>query len=184
VTSPRNPLDSGTWPVSVAFWLCLFAAGSAYAGVALAPKLVAYLELRHQYVAGQTALVELERRNLHLERVTAALESDPQFAAELSRVNLDAARPGEERIAVDPSFHLEARPTDAPAESVEPAWYLPHVRRLAGDAKLRQRALIAAGVVVVLAFALLHDANGPLARRLSGGLVDGTKWAIGRYRPK
>lgn len=179
-------LDAGSWLVSVAFWLCLFGCAAVYAGVALSPKLVAYLELRREYIADQHRLVALERRNQHLERVATALETDPHFAEELLRVNLDAAEPGEERIAVDPSHHLRVEREAVEAAEIPAPWYLPVVRLLAEDDGLRRRLLVGTAVTVVLAFALLHDANGPIFARISGGTRAGfvglLRLAAGRYR--
>ncbi len=170
-TNDADTLDSGSWVVSLAFWLVLFTAAAVYAAVALAPRLLAYTALEQHYVENQIRLVELERRNDHLTRVADALEGDPDFATQLLRIDFDAARPGEERIAVDPRFHLAVQGEAAAVAPPSLPWYTPLAEVLARDAGLRRRLLVAAAVAVVLAFAVLHDANGTVLGRATSLLT-------------
>ena len=184
-TTDADALDSGSWVVSLAFWLVLFAAAGVYAAVALAPKFLAHAELEQHYVENQIRLVELERRNDHLARVADALAEDPDFATQLLRVDFDAVRPGEERIPVDPRFHLAVQGEAAPVVAPTLPWYTPLVEILARDAGLRRRLLIGVAIAVVLAFAVLHDANGSVLGRatslITAPLQTGLRLVRGRY---
>jgi hypothetical protein len=101
------------WILSLAFWLCLLLAGGLYAAVALSPKILAHLHLKQKFYENQIRLVTLERQVQYLGKVVVALENEPDFAAELLRVDFDASRPGDERIAVDRSLSLGAPTADA-----------------------------------------------------------------------
>jgi cell division protein FtsB len=102
-TSDDSSIEFG---VSLSFWLALLTAAGLFAAVSLAPKLAAYLDVRDEHRAGQLRLLALERQQAELERVIDALKHDPQFAAELARLQFDAVRPGEEILPVDPSLSL------------------------------------------------------------------------------
>jgi hypothetical protein len=146
------------WIVSPAFWLCLVLAAVLYATVALAPKLLTHLLLKHEYYAHQVRLVTLERKAQYLGKVVHALEHDPDFAAELARIDFAAARPGDERIPVDPSLSLEARTEPALSTSAAKLpWYTPLVRRLATERRLRTATLAFAALLLVAAFTFLNE---------------------------
>ena len=147
------------WIASLAFWLCLVVAAALFASVTLAPRLVTYLELRKEYQANQEQLVGLEGRTQYLEKVVDALRSDAQFAAEVARIDFDAARPGDERIAVDKSLSLSIPRYDPPpaAAAADAPWYVPATRFLAGNPSLRPLMLAVAAALVVVAFTYLHD---------------------------
>ena len=149
--------------MSLAFWLCLLLAAVVYASVALAPKLLGYVKLNDEYRKNRTELVALEQRVSHLERVKDALENDPEFAAELARIDFDASRPGDERIAVEPLLSLEAVPTTARPSAAafdgHPAWYAPLLGVLAGNRTVRMSFLAIAAVVTLGAFTFLHETD-------------------------
>ena len=65
-----------SWTVSLAFWLALLAAIGAYSLVALSPKLVSYIQLRHDYQATQMRLVSLEHEVDDLNQVVDSLSRD------------------------------------------------------------------------------------------------------------
>ncbi|MGE3313798.1 MAG: hypothetical protein AB7O26_01695 [Planctomycetaceae bacterium] len=162
-----NPLHAAAgaetrydWIASLAFWLCLVAAAGLFASVTLAPRLAAHLELKEEYQANQIELVGMESRMQYLEKVAEALKNDPQFAAEVARIDFDAARPGDERIAVDKTLSLSAPKYDPPAlpEAEVAPWYAPIAETLARSAALRPLTLLVAAALVVVAFTFLHDA--------------------------
>ena len=145
--------------ISLAFWLTLLLAAGLFAAVSLAPKLAVYLSLEQRHYAQQLELVRLEQQQKELERVIASLKDDPQFAAELARLEFDAVRPGEEILSVDSSLTL-----DPNAVSVKPApvslrqtslqtW----AAILAEHRALRTGLLILAGSLVLLAFGWLQE---------------------------
>ena len=163
VPIPSNQ-SSRSWAVSLSFCGCWLLAVGLYASVALSPKFANYIRLRNDFHVTQFELVELEREVNYLSRVAGALER-PDFSEELARVDFDASRPGDERVRVKPKGSPISRETidaSAPEDLVgRPAmafpWYMPLVDMLASDAKLRETLLIAAGVILLVAFTFLHD---------------------------
>src|SRR3972149_1047889 len=147
------------WIASLAFWLCLVVAAALFASVTLAPRLVTYLELRKEYQANQEQLVGLENRTQYLEKVVGALRTDAQFAAEVARIDFDAARPGDERIAVDKSLSLSTPQYEpAPAAAAdELPWYAPVAGFLAGNPSMRPLMIFVSAALVLVAFTFLHD---------------------------
>ncbi len=146
--------------VSLAFWVSLTVSALLFAAVSLAPKLVAWRTLQEQFHSQQTRLLALEQQTEQLDRVVTALKQDPQFSAEVARLEFDALRPGEEVIAVDGSLSLNPiahdRPDDrARSRSADP--WLPWLQALAADEPLRLGLLAAAACIVVLAFTFLHE---------------------------
>jgi hypothetical protein len=157
---PRAPAEGPRgWFVSLLFWLCLFLAGAMYAAVALSPKLLAWASLRDEHYGNQVRLVELEKQVKYLGRVVDALEDDPEFAAQLARVDFDASRPGDERITVDPSLSLDARDESRPRATVDrTAWYLPLLRQFADRPEFRRALLTIAAALSIFSFAFLQEA--------------------------
>jgi hypothetical protein len=147
------------WIASLAFWLCLVVAAGLFASVTLAPRLAAHVELKKEYQANQVELVGMENRMQYLEKVAEALKNDPEFAAEVARIDFDAARPGDERIAVDKTLSLSAPRYELGnvPDAEAPPWYGPAVQVLARSAALRPLTLIVAGALVLVAFTFLHD---------------------------
>jgi cell division protein FtsB len=190
------PADSGTtaaepgWLASLLFWLALLVGAALYGVVALAPRYLAYLESWRDFRANQVQLVALQQNERYLERTVAALGRDPQFAAELARVDFNAVRPGEETIPVDPHLSLDAR-TEPEVRVTSPRlpWYAPLVAIVAEQERLRRNLLIAAAVTVLFAFTFLHESETPrirsAARMVHGGASTALaplKWLAARYR--
>lgn len=188
--SHSTAAESG-WFVSLLFWLALFAAAALYAAVALAPKYLAYLEISREYYDNQVRLVGLQRQVAYLQKVGAALENDPQFAAELTRVEFDASRPGEERIPVERHLALDGRVPQPPSavSTARLPWYAPLVVLAAENRRLRRDLLIAAGAIVLVAFTFLHESEAPRIRS-AARMVHGAastafapvRWLAARYR--
>lgn len=157
--------------ISLLFWLCLLAAAALFAAVALSPKFLINLQLRSQFDANQIKLVTLEREAEQIQRVITAIREDKDFAAELTRMEFDAARPDEEIIPVESALKLDPRSNSNPAAivSVDP-WYASAVRSLASDQNLRQTLLISAALLVVMSFAVLRPAR---AEQLVAGVRGG-----------
>lgn len=190
MTPPPSVVSGARWStffgglVSLAFWVSLVASAMLFAAVSLAPKLLAWRTLQEQFRSQQTRLLVLEQQTEQLDRVVQALEQDPQFSAELARLEFDALRPGEEVIAVDGSLSLNPIVHDRPearisAQSADP--WLPWLKRLAGDEPLRLGLLAAAACVVIVAFTFLHEGlESP-----EPSVVPGGSWwqrAAARYR--
>lgn len=183
---PPDDLDEpeGRWFVSVAFWLSLLLAAGLYGCVALSPKLHNYLVIDRDHRENQQRLVAIQQHLAYLDRVHRALEEDPQFAAELARIDFDAARPGDERIAVDPSLSLDALSADPLAElpPQKLPWYAPLVARFATHQRLRHGALAAAAVIILLSFMLLQESQTPQLRSAGRTVKSLCRRVADRYR--
>ena len=153
-TEPRN-----AWVSNLAFWFCLIAAAGIYAVVALSPKVLAYVRLQNECYANQVRLVSLERQVQYLGSVAAALKSEPEFAAELARVEFDAVRPGDERIPVDRHLSIDA-PVRKPvpnALSAQTSWTEMLLEPFAHHRTIRLTLLAIAGAIVLTAFTFLIE---------------------------
>lgn len=163
IVAPPRPVSAWltVWSVSVsiAFWTLLIVATLLYAAVALAPKLWVGQRLHDQYAVQQVQLVVLERQAEQLQNVVASLERDPQFAAEMARLDFDALRPGEEVISVGGSLALDPRRQSAPEirPRVAAAAWDPWLMVLAGNRPVRAGLLTAAAVMILVAFTWLHE---------------------------
>lgn len=158
--------------ISLAFWLCLLLSAGLFATVALAPKYLVYMQLRGQFDTHQSRLAELEQEAEQIQRVIDAINRDPDFASELTRIEFDAIRPGEEVLPVDAELELDRRRIAAPLTTVStaPPWYAPIVRYLAGDRTLRMSLLSVAALLVVISFTMLQPVG---AEQVSSQLRNG-----------
>ncbi len=174
--------------VALAFWASLFAAAGLFALLALAPKLRTYRELSRDYDRLEHQLVSTERRTESLAKVADALEHDPQFAAELARVDFDSPSK-EERIAVGPQLSLSAwdsEPATTPIDArPSPAAMLdgPLLSALADDRTVRLPLMAASSLLVLTAFVLCNgrpvNRGEAESERPPGGL---RVWLSRRYR--
>lgn len=159
-----QPDSHASWTISLAFWLTLLAAICAYSLVALSPKLLSYIQLRHDYHATQMRLVGLEHDVDDLTQVVDSLARDPDFVRKLASVEFGARRAGEERIPVDEHLQLSIRDNDPvfemPADSMP--WYGSAVYPFAVNSRLRGTILLAAALTLVFAFMFLQP-TAPLA---------------------
>ena len=147
--------------VSISFWLTLLFSATLYASAALSPRLVTWQGLRSDFYANQVRLVQLESQVRELDRIADELESDPRFAAELARVDFRARRSGEVVIPVEDRLSLRslvpATPVGRPP--VESRWYRAPAHRLAGSGGLRNAVLLTSALLLIAAFAILHDSH-------------------------
>lgn len=205
-TGPQQPADAasgstpeaGGWIVSIAFWCCLLAAAGLYAAVSLAPRWLAGERLHAEHDALQMRLVSLEREVEELTRISAALASEPAYAAELARVDFRTTLPSAETIPVDPPLQLRRtlRGTDVsvddrttrrdadgrPPRDFNAAWFSLLVEPFATNVRVRRGTLIAAAVLAVFAFGFLHAGHTDQARAASRGLRIAAIRLIARYR--
>lgn len=160
------------WILSVLFWLALLFAAALYGVVALSPKLLTWLEYRQRWQKKQEQLVAMERKVHYLKRVAKALETDPEFQAEVARIELDASQPGDERIPVDRELALQAV-TPEPTFRPDPpdVWYAFPLRLFAENEPLRRILLGGAVLTVLFAFAYLHESQIGRIRRTAGAVV-------------
>ena len=148
-----------SWFVSVVFWLCLLLAAGMYALAVLAPKWQTHRNLKADYHRNQLQLVSLEQDVGRLDRIVGALENDPEFAAEVARVDFGVVRPGDELLPVDDhltvSLQSFQQPSQLPASPQTRTAAM--IRLFSEHESLRHITLAAAGFIVLLAFALLID---------------------------
>ena len=160
--SNEQPDSRLSWLTSLTFWLTLLSVAVAYGLVALSPKLLTFVRLRHDYQTTQLRLVVLEYEVTDLQQVVDALERDPEFVRELANVDFGAHRSGEDRIPVDASLQLDVRDNAPvfvlPADSLP--WYSAILEEFATNSRLRGITLFASAVVVVLAFAVFSVPSG------------------------
>ncbi len=149
------------WMISLTFWILLFFAAILFAAVVLAPRYLSYLNLRNEYLATQVKLVSLENQVEYLKQIAHSLEHDPEFRSEVARVDFDAFRPGEERIAVAPELALDV-PQWNPNQkipSVSHSWYEPMLKVLSENQKIRSSILLCAAAIILLSFTFLHESQ-------------------------
>ena len=149
----RGPL------VALGFWLCLIVSAALYALCALSPRIVEWTSLQHRSVENQVELIGLQNQIKHLERVAAAIETDPEFAARLARSEFGGVARSGEQIPLPPALDYDPR---VPREIKRPQvaglpWYLPLLQRITDDGELRLRALGAAACLTLFAFLFLQE---------------------------
>lgn len=151
----------------------LLLAATIYASVALSPKMLTWLRIRGDYVANQIQLVRLEEQVLYLDSVADALETDPDFAAEMARAEFNAYRAGDERIPVDQSLSLSSRTAPASVErpDVRLPWYLPIVQRLATSQRLRRVLLAISAGLIIFSFTFLNEEGKPQLKSTGAAAV-------------
>ena len=174
----------GSWTVSVAFWLALLFAATAYAAVVISPKLINYVRLRHDFHTTQVRLVTLEHEASDLQQVVESLERDPEFVRKLATVDFGALRRGEDRIAVDEELQLSIRDNDPVFDLSADAlpWYGLLIEPFAFNQTVRRATLMTAAAVLIFAFMLLQESS-PSAAQSSASKADGTPLKLlDRYR--
>lgn len=184
------PITMSAWwggVTSTLFWLVLLTAAGLYAAVALAPKIIQWQRWQQVYVTQRYQLLEQEDQLDALQRMVDALDQDPQFVAELVRLELDATTAGEEVIPVDDSLTHDPRITSkAGAQSLPPMpadpWE-PWLLVLATQRSLRSGLLFAAATLVIAAFTFLHDGSETLRAQRENHPDSGlTVWQFFRLR--
>ena len=150
--NPKSERYAG--PGSLACWFCLLLAAVLYAAVALSPKLVALTLLRHEHEQNQERLVALEKQVERIERISEALEHDPEFNAALARADFEQVRPGEQRITVQPHLALELRPSAANLKlpDLPLPWYVPLLEVFSENRRLSNIVLGLAAALALLSF--------------------------------
>ena len=158
--------------VSLLFWFSLLIAAAAFAAVGLSPKLLEQARLSSEYATNQHRLVQIEHQNEQLQRVIDAIQNDPEFAAEMTRVEFDAVRSGEEIIPVEAGLRLEPRGLENIASRPAAAriWYRPLVAPFAENDSLRRGLLGAASILIIVSFTWFQPATaGQLGRSVAAG---------------
>ena len=176
------PQTVGSFLISIAFWSGLLVSAVMYAGVALAPKLANWISVRQQHAANAVRLQELEDEVDYLERVSAALKTDPEFAHRLVQATQLGSKENE---FVPVSGNLVfGGVRDKPATEqplVKPA-VAELVMHLASHQKHRTWLLFSAAGLTVLAFTLLNESGAGIMQAAYGSVQSFFHRAIARYR--
>ena len=180
----NEPTHSASWLVSLIFWLSLLTAASMYAAVALSPKLAEWIAARERYATNAHRLAHLEDEVEYLERVSAALKDDPEFARRLAQASLPANSGEDQHIVPVTEELLFGGRDDAdgsqPAIS-KPAWHN-IVRILASNQRYRNCLLITAVLLTILGFTFLNDSESGYLRAALSSLYWLAAIPIRRYR--
>lgn len=176
--------ETASWVVSLLFWLTLVAASLMYSAVALSPKLAEWIAAQEVYIGNAARLVELEDDVEYLERVRAALESDPEFALRLARASLPDTkdRTNVVPVASELLFGGLAGKTDRKVSSSERPLLSRTIFHLASHQPHRQALLISSILLTILGFTFLNDSESGSLRSIGRGVL----WVVGlparRYR--
>ncbi|MEZ6124543.1 MAG: hypothetical protein R3C49_15395 [Planctomycetaceae bacterium] len=147
-----------SWATSLCFWAVLLVSAGVYAAVALAPKFCVWNQVRLEYQQNARQLVELETEVSYLERVEAALKTDPEFRRQISSLSRPDSQ--SEAAAVPVGGALSIAPdvpllTDRPVEHV-PAYHAAALT-LATDRSLRITLLCLSAAMTIFAFGVLNE---------------------------
>ena len=176
------PQTVGSFLISIAFWSALLVSAVMYAGVALSPKLADWISVRQQHAANAGRLQELEDEIDYLERVSAALKSDPEFAHRLVQATQSGSTENE-FVPVSGSLvfgGVRDKPT-VEQPLVEPA-VAELVLHLASHQKHRTWLILGAAGMTVLAFTLLNESGAGIMQASYCGFWHFAHAAVARYR--
>lgn len=133
--------------IPLAFWMSLLSSAALFASVSLAPRVVEWHATQLATLDRQQQLVRVERQIQQLEKVTHALEYDPQFRNELAAGELSPS-------------DLLTSDVDVPNLPLTVPWYIPVLRALSISGDWRRRVLWLAAGLCVFAFVALRDSAG------------------------
>ncbi len=176
------PQTVGSFLISIAFWSVLLVSAFMYAGVALSPKLADWISVRQQHAANAVRLQELEDEADYLERVSAALKSDPEFANRLVHATQSGSTENE-FVPVSGSLVFGGVRDKSSAEQplVEPA-VAELVMHLASHQTHRTWLLLGAAGLTVLAFTLLNESGAGIMQAAYSVVRHYAHAAVARYR--
>jgi len=180
---PAGTPFSAKWAVSLLFWSMLLIAALMYGLVALAPRLFAWIENRHDFITNAHQLQALETEIDYLERVRDALESDPDFVRRLANASIDEDISETEIIPVSGTliFGSEDQLQDRmPVVEAPVGTWL--VQRFASDRQLRHGVMMSASLLVVFAFTVLNGTGERLVSSVSRLAVAIVHVPLTRYR--
>jgi hypothetical protein len=184
IDSPPSEIpSSAVWAVSLAFWIVLLSAALMYGSVALAPRLSAWMEIRHDFINNAHQLQALETEVDYLERVRDAMESDPAFVRRLASAAIAEDVGDAEVIPVSGTLifgsgdQLQQRlpEVDEPVGANIVRW-------LASERGWRNGLLTVATLLVVFAFTVLNGTGGWFARVVIHLSRAAVRMPLERYR--
>ena len=180
LTSVRQTV--GSLFISMAFWSTLLVSAVMYAAVSLSPKLADWISIRQQHAANAVRLQGLEDEADYLERVAAALKSDPEFAQRLIHATQSGTAQNE-RLPVSNSqmFGGAKAKSSVPRPLVQPA-VAEVVMHLASHQQHRMWLLFGAAGLTILAFTLLNESGAGIMQAAFSSMLGVSKAAVARYR--
>jgi len=180
---PSETQSSAVWAVSLAFWIVLLSASLMYGSVALAPRLFAWMEIRHDFINNAHQLQALETEVDYLERVQEALQSDPAFVRRLASAAIAEDLGDGEVVPVSGTLifgsgdQLQQR-----LPAIEEPIGADLVHRFASDRRLRSALLTSATLLVVFAFTVLNGTGGWFVRVVIQLSQAAVRLPLARYR--
>jgi hypothetical protein len=180
---PSETPSSAVWAVSLAFWITLLIAASMYGCVALAPRLFAWIEIRHDFLTNAHQLQALESEVDYLERVRDALKSDPEFVQRMAEASIAEDIGEAEVIPVSGTliFGSEDQLQERMPEIEEPVGAL-LVQQFATDRQLRHGLLVSASLMIVFAFTVLNGTGGRFVSLVARLAFAAVRLPLDRYR--
>ncbi|MEI8381265.1 MAG: septum formation initiator family protein [Planctomycetota bacterium] len=169
--------------VSLLFWVSLLSAAFLFGAVSLSPKILETMRLQDDYDGTQFRLVQVEQQNEQLQRVVDAIRQDPDFATEMTRIEFDAVRQGEEIIPVDAELRLSPRDlTQMRTPAIVPrAWYRPLLVPFAENDSLRMSLLGTAAVLILVSFTWMQPSTARQLARPVGACQSFMQTVRARY---
>ena len=162
---PSETQSSAVWAVSLVFWMTLLIASLMYGSVALAPRLFAWMEIRHDFIRNAHQLQALETEVDYLERVHEALKSDPAFVRRLTSAAIAEDLGDGEVIPVSGTLIFgSGDQVQQRLPEIEEPTGADLVHRFASDRRLRSVLLTLATLLVVFAFTVLNGTGGWFVR--------------------
>jgi hypothetical protein len=175
------PQTVGSFLSSIAFWSTLLVSVVMYAAVSLSPKLADWISVRQQHAANAVRLQELEDEADYLERVAAALKSDPEFAHRLVHATQSGST-HHEFVPVSDSLIFGGKTTSTlPRPLVQPA-VAEVVMHLASHQQHRRWLLGSAAGLTILAFTLLNESGAGIIQAVCSSMLGFSQTALARYR--
>jgi len=180
---PASSSDAApSWAVSVCFWATLLLAVTVYAAVALAPKFCVWNQVRLEYRHYATELIALEDDVTYLERVEAALRTDPEFRNRVAGVAQPLEPDGEEFIPVSGSLlfgHQDSSANRSTTPSL-PKYHAAAVL-IASHTRLRLMLLCSASLLTIFAFTFLNEAGAGFVYMTGTVLKSAVTIPLSRY---
>ncbi|QDU81060.1 Septum formation initiator [Polystyrenella longa] len=161
----ENELLEFDWIVSLLFWLFLFVAAAIFGVLALSPKLEVYWSLQAEQKQNAERLDSLQTEITYLQHVVDALEHDPEFQAELARIDLNPNRSVADEEVLDLSLSIgpavvqrdQPHLHDEDSSSCREGWLVSKNRSFVQDRILRNKLYLVMAGLVVFAFVFLQD---------------------------
>ncbi|MCH2200838.1 MAG: hypothetical protein MK102_02625 [Fuerstiella sp.] len=162
--------------------MTLLTAALMYGSVAIAPRLYAWIDIRHGFIQNAHQLKTLETEVDYLERVRDALKSDPEFVRRMANASIAEGAGDEELIPV--SGELLFGSEDQLKERIKEIEATPGTtlaKRLAVDRTLRDVLLVCAGLLVIFAFTVLNGTGGRFVALIRQLAVSAIRLPLARY---